>query len=68
VAAIGSIGMLGSFVGPYAWGVARDFTGSYQAGLFSLALPHIVAALIVLVGQRAARANRAARPVLAAAP
>jgi ACS family tartrate transporter-like MFS transporter len=68
VAAIGSIGMVGSFVGPYAWGVARDFTGSYQAGLLSLALPHIVAALIVLVGPRLARANRAARPVLAATP
>src|SRR5262249_30788070 len=30
VAAIGSIGMVGSFVGPYAWGFAKDFTGSYQ--------------------------------------
>jgi ACS family tartrate transporter-like MFS transporter len=68
VAAIGSIGMVGSFIGPYAWGVARDFTGNYQAGLLSLALPHIVAALIVLVGHYMARSNRAARPVLATTP
>jgi ACS family tartrate transporter-like MFS transporter len=32
LAAVGSIGMVGAFVGPAAWGVARDFTGGYRAG------------------------------------
>ena len=49
VAAIGSIGMIGSFIGPYAWGVAKDFTGGYQAGLLWLVVPHLAAAAIVLV-------------------
>src|SRR6185436_18921678 len=44
VAAIGSIGMIGSFIGPYAWGVARDLTGSYQAGLLSLTAAYLIAA------------------------
>jgi ACS family tartrate transporter-like MFS transporter len=65
VAAIGSIGMVGSFIGPYAWGVARDFTGNYQAGLQWLVLPHLIAAMIVLVVRHAARSNRAGSPVLA---
>jgi ACS family tartrate transporter-like MFS transporter len=64
VAAIGSIGMMGSFIGPYLWGIARDVTGSYQAGLLSLAFPHVVAALIVLVVRRQARSNVTANPVL----
>jgi MFS transporter, ACS family, tartrate transporter len=68
VAAIGSIGMVGSFIGPYAWGLARDFTGSYQAGLLSLALPHLVAAMIVLGVRHMARTNRVGSPVLATTP
>ena len=64
VAAIGSIGMMGSFIGPYLWGIARDLTGSYQVGLLSLALPHVVAALLVLVVRRRARSNVAGTPVL----
>jgi ACS family tartrate transporter-like MFS transporter len=49
IAAIGSIGMVGSFVGPYAWGLAKDFTGSFQAGLLALTVPYLVAAAIVVV-------------------
>jgi ACS family tartrate transporter-like MFS transporter len=59
VAAIGSIGMVGSFVGPYAWGFARDFTGSYQAGLLWLVFPHLAAATIVLVLRHRGRSTRA---------
>jgi len=65
VAAIGSIGMVGSFIGPYAWGVARDFTGSYQAGLLWLVLPHLAAAMIVLVVRHIARSIRAVSPAVA---
>ena len=48
VAAIGSIGMIGSFLGPYAWGVAKDATGNYEAGLMAIAIAFLVAGLIVL--------------------
>ena len=65
VAAIGSIGMVGSFIGPYGWGVARDFTGSYQAGLLWLVLPHLAAAMIVLVVRHIARSIRAVSPAVA---
>jgi ACS family tartrate transporter-like MFS transporter len=68
IAAIGSIGMVGSFIGPYAWGLARDFTGSYQAGLLSLALPNLVAAMIVLGVRHRARTHRVGSPVLATTP
>ncbi len=48
VAAIGSIGMIGSFVGPYAWGVAKDATGSFDLGLLTLSCAFFVAAAIIL--------------------
>ncbi len=55
IAAIGSIGMIGSFIGPYAWGVAKDYTGSFQAGLLALTVPYLVAMAIVLVLRQRAR-------------
>ncbi len=48
VAAIGSIGMIGSFLGPYAWGIAKDSTGNYQLGLMGVALAFFIAGIIVL--------------------
>jgi ACS family tartrate transporter-like MFS transporter len=65
VAAIGSIGMIGSFLGPYAWGMARDFTGSYQAALLWLVVPHLAAAGIVLVLRHVGRSTRAVNPAAA---
>ena len=61
----GSIGMVGSFIGPYAWGVARDLTGNYQAGLLWLVLPHLAAATIVLVVRHGGRLTRAMSPAVA---
>jgi ACS family tartrate transporter-like MFS transporter len=61
VAAIGSIGMIGAFLGPAAWGMARDHTGSFQAGLLFLPLPCLVTiALVFLVRQ----AGRGGKPLL----
>ncbi|HEX4182557.1 MAG TPA: MFS transporter [Caulobacteraceae bacterium] len=59
VAAIGSISMFGAFIGPWAWGVARDQTGGYRLGLVCLAVPLLIAAAIVVLGARR-RASSAA--------
>jgi ACS family tartrate transporter-like MFS transporter len=47
LAALGSIGMLGAFVGPFAWGLLKDHTGSYRAGLLSLAMAFTLAATLL---------------------
>jgi MFS transporter, ACS family, tartrate transporter len=47
VAAIGSIGMIGAFIGPYAFGLIRDSTGSYSAGLLLVAALYLLAAALV---------------------
>jgi MFS-type transporter involved in bile tolerance (Atg22 family) len=48
--------MFGAFVGPYAWGLARDHTGSYKAGLIALSIPYLIAAVILLLMRQSARA------------
>ena len=50
--------MIGAFLGPWFWGIARDFTGSYRAGLLSLFFPILVAAMILLVLRRQAHNAR----------
>jgi ACS family tartrate transporter-like MFS transporter len=60
VAAIGSIGMLGAFIGPYSWGLAKDYTGSYQGGLLALAVSYIVAGSILMFVRHIARFRVAA--------
>ncbi|HEY2750127.1 MFS transporter [Phenylobacterium sp.] len=49
VAGINGIGQLGSFVMPYAWGLARDATGDFHTGLAALTAPYLIAGAIVLV-------------------
>jgi len=65
VAAIGSIGMVGSFIGPYAWGIAKDFTGGYQAGLLWLVVSHLAAATIVLAVRHTERSIHAVKHAVA---
>ena len=60
VAAINAIGQVGSFLSPYVWGLARDATGSFHAGLIVLPLPFLIAAAIVLSIRRDANAQRVA--------
>jgi ACS family tartrate transporter-like MFS transporter len=48
VAAIGSIGMIGAFAGPYAWGMAVDATGGFRAGQIALAAGFALVAGLVL--------------------
>jgi ACS family tartrate transporter-like MFS transporter len=57
VAAINAIGQSGSFVLPYAWGLARDRTGGFTAGLSVLPLAFLVAAGIVVYMRSRARAS-----------
>jgi ACS family tartrate transporter-like MFS transporter len=48
-----AIGIGGGFLGPYWMGRAKDWTGDYQRGLMTLALPSFVAAaMIVVFGRR----------------
>jgi nitrate/nitrite transporter NarK len=65
LAAIGSIGMLGSFTGPFAWGLAKDYTGDYRAGLFGVAAAYLTAAGILLYIRNL---HRTARPDTLPAP
>lgn len=55
VAAINSLGQLGSFVLPSLWGVAKDATGTYHLGLTVAAANFAVSAVIILVLRARAR-------------
>jgi ACS family tartrate transporter-like MFS transporter len=48
IAAMNMVGMLGGFLGPYALGIAKDFTGTYQRGLLFFAIPWLAAAALML--------------------
>jgi ACS family tartrate transporter-like MFS transporter len=52
VAAIGSMGMLGSFVGPWAWGIASDVTGNTDAGVLAIAIAYTIPAALILILRR----------------
>jgi MFS transporter, ACS family, tartrate transporter len=60
IATMNTVGMLGGFAGPYAMGLAKDFTGSYQPGLLMLVIPTLVAATMVLMMRLQSRAVRVA--------
>ncbi|HEY2896673.1 MAG TPA: MFS transporter [Gemmatimonadaceae bacterium] len=51
-AAINSVANLGSFIGPYFWGVTRDASGSYHTGLLSLAAIAFVTLVPMLLLRR----------------
>jgi len=48
IATVNTIGILGGFLGPYWMGRAKDFTGNYQSGLLTLAIPMLAGAGILL--------------------
>ncbi|HEX4642160.1 MAG TPA: MFS transporter [Candidatus Acidoferrales bacterium] len=48
IATANTIAIIGGFVGPYWMGLAKDFTGNYQRGLLTLAIPSFTAAAILL--------------------
>ncbi len=61
-AAMTAVGIAGGFIGPYWMGWARDFTGDYQRGLLTLALPSALAAGLVWWLARRGRRALALRP------
>ena len=56
LATVGSIGMLGAFVGPFVWGLAKDHTGGYRLGLVSLSICIMAGAMLLLLIRRSAEA------------
>jgi ACS family tartrate transporter-like MFS transporter len=60
VAAINGVGQVASFLMPYAWGVAKDFTGDFRVGMMSLTVPYLVAVALVLGLRQAHRRRRSA--------
>lgn len=66
VAAINSVGQLGSFVSPFLWGVAKDETGSFDLGISLLPIGYALAAALVLwLGHRARTRSTAGVPAVA---
>jgi ACS family tartrate transporter-like MFS transporter len=55
VAAINGAGQVGSFLFPWLWGLAKDATGGYRAGLTALPVAFVTAAVIVMVLRRGRR-------------
>jgi ACS family tartrate transporter-like MFS transporter len=55
--------MIGSFLGPYLWGIARDLTGGYRVGLLWLVAAHLIGAAILFVARRVARSPAALQAV-----
>jgi ACS family tartrate transporter-like MFS transporter len=62
IAAINTLSILGGFVGPYWMGVARDLTGNYERGLITMAIPMLVATVIMLSLRRIQASDRAPLP------
>jgi ACS family tartrate transporter-like MFS transporter len=66
LAAINSVGQLGSFVSPVLWGMAKDSTGGFHLGLSLLPIFYLSAAVLVLWLRQQIGLKRAI-PVAAAA-
>ena len=64
-AAINTLSQIGAFVTPYAWGAAKDATGSFQAGLHALCIMTLVLAALVLLLRRQVRGRRPAVAIAA---
>ncbi len=64
-ATINTVSQIGAFGGPYAWGIAKDATGTYSAGLAAMAVA-MVATTVLLIGlERHVRIRRPSRGLVA---
>jgi ACS family tartrate transporter-like MFS transporter len=50
-----AISVAGAFAGPLLWGMARDATGTFNAGLMSVAAAFLAAAVLILLMRHSAR-------------
>ncbi len=64
-AAINTMSQIGAFVTPFAWGVARDATGTFHAGLALLFVMCLPLAVLLLVLRRQVRGGVVSRAVAA---
>jgi MFS-type transporter involved in bile tolerance (Atg22 family) len=55
---IQSVGQLGSWLGPWAFGLAKDATGSNNVALFCLAAAPALSALLLVLVRHDASASR----------
>lgn len=74
-AAINTLWQVGNFLSPYAWGMAKDATGNFQAGLVGGSVVAVLCALLIIyvrervMAERRERATAIGRePVLSAIP
>ena len=59
--------MVGSFLVPWIWVLARDYTGGYQAGLLTLAGVYVASAALLLLARALARPATGAEALARAA-
>ena len=55
LAAVNTIGLMGAFLGPIAWGLAKDHSGSYQPGLLAVSFSFTGAVALLLLVRHMAR-------------
>jgi ACS family tartrate transporter-like MFS transporter len=55
LAAINSVGQLGSFISPFLWGIAKDRTGNFHFGISMLPVSFVLAMFLILWLRRQAQ-------------
>ena len=60
-AAINTLWQIGAFLSPYAWGVTKDATGSFRAGLIGASLLAVLQALVTLYMRKRVMSERRER-------
>ena len=63
-AAINTLWQIGNFLSPYAWGVAKDATGSYRAGLIGAAILATAQGILILYVRARVVAERRERAIV----
>src|SRR5580700_4079366 len=58
IATANTIAIVGGFLGPYWMGRAKDFTGNYRTGLFTLAIPALAGVAILIYMRHQAIGSR----------
>jgi len=64
-AAINTLWQIGAFLSPYAWGLTKDATGSFRAGLIGASVLAVVQALVTLYLRRRVLSERRERAAAA---